>query len=119
MNLLTGGLDFAMGNALITFPGGQRLTIPNAPPPLAAYHGKNVTFGIRPEALRTGSTLSGPVHLVENSGSDTFVTLKIGDRNVIARFPGRVAIDHHKDVGLDLDLSQVSWFDPATGARIV
>jgi multiple sugar transport system ATP-binding protein len=119
MNLLPGGLDYATGNALVTFTGGQSLTIPNAAPALAAYHGKDVTFGIRPEALRMGNTLSGPVHLVENSGSDTFVTLKIGDRNVIARFPGRVPVDSHKDIGIDLDLSQVSWFDTKTGQRIV
>src|SRR5436189_206460 len=83
----------------------------NASPALAAYHGKDVTFGIRPEALRMGKTLSGPVHLVENSGSDTFVTFKVSDRNIIARFPGRVPVDHHKDLGVDLDLSQVSYFD--------
>ena len=59
---------YANGNATITFNGGQRLTIPNAPPSSRRYHGKDVTFGIRPEALRRGSTLSGPVHLVENSG---------------------------------------------------
>ena len=69
------------------------------------------------EELRKGQT--GPVHLVENSGSDTFATLKIGDRNVVARFPGRVAVDHHKDLGVDLDLSQVSYFDTKTGLRIV
>jgi len=119
MNLLTGGLDYATGNALVTFTGGQRLTIPNAPPALASYHGKDVTFGIRPEALRMGTALTGPIHLVENSGSDTFVTLKVGDRNIIARFPGRVPIDHHKDIGVDLDLSQMSYFDQATGLRIV
>ena len=119
MNLITGGLDYATGNALLTFAGGQRLTIQTAPPALAAYHGKDVTFGIRPEALRMGSTLSGPVHLVENSGSDTFVTFKVGDRNVIARFAGRVDVDHHKEIGVDLDLSQVSWFDPVSGLRIV
>jgi multiple sugar transport system ATP-binding protein len=119
MNLLPGGLDYATGNALITFNGGQSVTIPNAPPALAAYHGKDVTFGIRPEALRMGTTLRGPVHLVENSGSDTFVTFKVGDRNVVARFPGRVPVDHHQDIGVDLDLSQVSYFDTATGLRIV
>ena len=68
--------------------------------------------------MRAGSTLSGPVHLVENSGSDTFVTLKVGGRNVIARLPGRVAIDHHRDFGVDMDLSQVSFFDPASGLRV-
>jgi len=119
MNLLTGGLDYATGNALVTFTGGQRLTIPNAPPALASYHGKDVTFGIRPEALRMGTALTGPIHLIENSGSDTFVTLKVGDRNIIARFPGRVPVDHHKEIGVDLDLSQLSYFDPATGLRIV
>ncbi len=119
MNLLAGGLQLDGSQATITFNGGQRVTVPNVPPELKAYHGKDVTFGIRPEALRRGSTLSGPVHLVENSGSDTFVTFKVGDRNVIARFPGRVAVDHHKDIGVDLDLSQVSWFDTQTGLRIV
>jgi multiple sugar transport system ATP-binding protein len=119
MNLLTGGLELDNGNATITFNGGQRLSIPNAPAALNSYHGKDVTFGIRPEALRRGSTLNGPVHLVENSGSDTFVTFKVGDRNIIARFPGRVPVDHHKDIGVDLDLAQVSYFDPATGLRIV
>jgi multiple sugar transport system ATP-binding protein len=119
MNLLPGGLDYATGNALITFTGGQRLTILNAPPALAAYHGKDVTLGIRPEALRMGTALTGPVHLVENSGSDTFVTFKVGDRNIIARFAGRVPVDHHKDIGVDLDLAQASYFDTATGLRIV
>ena len=119
MNLLEGGLDYATGNALVSFRGGQRLTIPSAPPALSAYHGKDVTFGIRPEALRAGNTLSGAVHLVENSGSDTFVTLKIGDRHIVARLPGRVAVDSHRDFGIDLDLSQVSWFDTATGRRII
>ncbi len=119
MNLIPGGLDYATGNALITFNGGQSVTIPNAPPALAAYHGKDVTFGIRPEALCMGKTLTGPIHLVENSGSDTFVTFKVSDRNIIARFSGRVPVDHHQDIGVDLNLSQVSYFDTATGLRIV
>ncbi|MEO6014213.1 MAG: ABC transporter ATP-binding protein [Devosia sp.] len=118
MNLLPGVLELRDGAGAIAFNGGQRIAIPNPPPALRAYSGKGVTFGIRPESLRMGATLSGPIHLVENSGSDTFVTFKVGDRNVIARFPGRVPVDHHKDLVVDLDLSQACYFDTASGLRI-
>ncbi len=119
MNLLRGILEVSEAGGTVTFTGGQRLTVANLPKALAPYHGKDVVFGIRPEMLSMGKTLSGPVHLVENSGSDTFVTIKVGDKNVIARFPGRVKIDHSKELGVDLDPSQASWFDPSSGQRIV
>ena len=118
MNLLPGALEIGNGTATLTFNGGQRLVIPDPPAALSAYTGKDVTLGIRPEALRMGSALSGPVQLIENSGSDTFATLRVGDRNIVARFPGRVPIDHHVDLGVDLDLNQASYFDTATGLRI-
>ena len=118
MNLLKGVLTTTNGKATLTFTGGQHLAIPNPPSALAAYTGKDVTLGIRPEIMRLGAMISGPIHLVENSGSDTFVTVRIGDRNIVARFPGRVSIDPHTDLGLDLDLSHASYFDTATGERI-
>ncbi len=118
MNLLPGALEVRDGHAVLTLTGGDRIEIGSPPPALSAYTGKDVTLGIRPEAMRIGRALVGPVHLVENSGSDTFVTIRIGERNVIARFPGRVSIDHHVNLGLDLDLAQASWFDTRTGLRI-
>ena len=108
-----------VGGATVTFNGGQRLAVANPPKALAPYKDKDVVFGTRPEMLRMGKMLTGPVHLVENSGSDTFVTLKVGDKNFIARFPGRVKIDHSAELGVDLDPAQGSWFDPASGQRIV
>jgi multiple sugar transport system ATP-binding protein len=118
MNLLQGALTTSNGQTTLSFKGGQHLPLANPPAALSAYAGKDVTLGVRPETMRMGSMISGPVHLVENSGSDTFATLKIGDRNIIARFPGRVAIDAHKDLGLDLDLAHASYFDTSTGRRI-
>ena len=118
MNLLPGALEMRDGHGTLSLGGGQRIDIPDAPPALSAYTGRDVTLGIRPEAMRLGTALRGPVHLVENSGSDSFVTIRIGERTVIARFPGRVAIDQHIDLGLDLDLARASWFDTATGLRI-
>jgi multiple sugar transport system ATP-binding protein len=118
MNLIPGVVELNAGGATVTFTGAQRISIPNPPAALKPYNGKDVIFGVRPEALRLGSTLSGPVHLVENSGSDTFVTAKIGGKNVIARLPGRVHVDHNKDIGFDADLSSVCYFDPQTTKRI-
>jgi multiple sugar transport system ATP-binding protein len=118
MNLITGALELGATGGALVFKGGQRINVANPPAALKPYNGKDVTFGVRPEALRLGSALSGPVHLVENSGSDTFVTAKIGDRNVIARLPGRVAIDHSKEIGFDADLAAACYFDPSTGVRI-
>ena len=118
MNLLPAALTISNGKATATLNGGHSLVIPTPPPALSAYTGKDVTLGIRPEALRVGTTLTGPVHLVENSGSDTFVTLLIGDRKIIARLPGRVPVDAHSEFGIDLDFAQMSYFDSATGLAI-
>jgi multiple sugar transport system ATP-binding protein len=118
MNLIPGMLELRGGSGMITFTGGQRIELPTVPAALASYDGKDIVFGVRPEALRMGNTLSGPVHLIENSGSDTFVTFKVGGKNIIARFPGRVLIDAQRDLGVDLDLSQACYFDKATGLRI-
>jgi hypothetical protein len=54
------------------------------------------------------------VHLIENL---PLAPLEVGGKNVIARFPGRVLVDSHRDLGIDLDLSQ-PCFDKATGLRI-
>jgi len=118
MNLITGVLELKGGAGALSFNGGQRLSIPNPPAFLAPYNGKDVVFGIRPEALGLGTDLSGPVHMVEHSGSDTFATFKVGDRNVIARFPGRVNLDPTREIGVAVDLTHASYFDKATGLRI-
>jgi multiple sugar transport system ATP-binding protein len=118
MNLIAGALELGATGGTLTFKGGQRIAVANPPASLKPYNGREVVFGVRPEALRLGSAISGPVHLVENSGSDTFVTAKVGDRNVIARLPGRVAVDHSKQIGFDADLAAACYFDPATGLRI-
>jgi multiple sugar transport system ATP-binding protein len=118
MNLIPASLDYQAGTALLTFDGGQHLSIPGAPEALAPHHQGRILFGIRPEALRLGSALSGPIHLVENSGSDTFVTFRLGEHPVIARLPGRVALNHHQDISVDLDLTQISYFDLESGKAI-
>jgi multiple sugar transport system ATP-binding protein len=118
MNLVPAELDWVDGRADLTFHGGQRLSLPGMPPALAIYDKRSILLGVRPETLTLGNSLSGPVHLVENSGSDTFVTFKLGPTPLIARLPGRVAIAPHTQIGIDLDPTQVSFFDAETGRAI-
>jgi multiple sugar transport system ATP-binding protein len=118
MNLVPGALALDAGGATLTFTGGQRIAIASPPAALQPYGGKDVVFGVRPEALRLGEALSGPVHLVEHAGSDTFVTARIGDSSVVARLPGRVRVDHDSDIGFDIDLAAACFFDPRSGLRI-
>ncbi len=118
MNLIPATLDYAQDGTLLNFANGQKLRIAEVPPALAAYDKRPVLFGVRPEAMRLGDTISGPVHLVENSGADTFVTVLLAGAKIIARLPGGLALSHDQEVGLDIDPSQSAFFDPDTGAAI-
>jgi multiple sugar transport system ATP-binding protein len=118
MNLLPGVLKRDGAGATVTLADGRRVTFPALPPALAGHDGKEVTLGIRPEALRLGTMLSGPVHLVEHSGSDSFASIRLGERTLVARFPGRVKIDTGHDLGVDFDIADLHVFDTATGVAI-
>lgn len=118
MNLVPVVTSLSSSGAKMTFSDGQQLTDPSPPAGLRAYDGKPVTLGIRPEALSIGEALSGVVTLVENSGSDTFVTLSFCERSIIARLPGRHRLDHGHDIKFAADLKGACYFDAETGQRI-
>lgn len=119
MNLIPATLDYAADASRLTFANGQQLALPEVPAALAGYDKRAILFGVRPEAMQLGKTLSGPVHLIENSGADTFATITLAETRIIARLPGRVSLGHDQDLGLDVDVSRVSFFDPETGAAII
>ncbi len=118
MNLVPASLRFVAGGAELTFANGQRGVAASPPAALRAYDGKPVILGVRPEALSLGGDLTGTVTLIENSGSDTFVTLDFAGKAVIARLPGRQHLDHHAPIGFSADLSGACFFDPESGTRI-
>jgi multiple sugar transport system ATP-binding protein len=114
MNLIPAVLN---GTELV-FGGGQRTAFAPVPPALKPYDGKPVLLGVRPEALSLGSALKGNITLVENSGSDTFVSLTFAGKSIIARLPGRHRLDHGGELGFVADLKDACYFDPRTGLRI-
>lgn len=76
------------------FPTGDRLPLTgDLAGQTAAYQGKTVIVGIRPEhfivagASPAGASLTGRVQVVEPLGSDTLVHLTLGDSPFVVRIP--------------------------------
>jgi multiple sugar transport system ATP-binding protein len=106
-----------------------RLPVDQAPANLAAFRGKEVIFGIRPEALtdpdgaeRNGcalATVDCHIEVVEPAGSDTFAITNLGGKGVVARLRADANIRSGSDATLTFNLGKAVFFDPATEKRIV
>ncbi len=127
--------------------GSQEVPLPEAVrakrPGLAAYAGKDVVVGMRPEHLpaakpgETGPTLVGKVDLIEALGSELVVHFTIDANRVIAE--GAVDKDEAEAVGegegvarleaktpvkvgdmmtFGIDIEDMQFFDPKTGLAI-
>ncbi|TCL67264.1 ABC transporter ATP-binding protein [Rhizobium sp. BK251] len=131
MNLLTAtiggtGNDFHVSLAR---PDGEPLNLPvpqtNS---LAAYTGKQVIFGIRPEALtdpdgadrNARSLVEGNclIDVVEPAGSDTFAVTKLGGKEVVARLRADARIAPGQTARLAFNLDKAVYFDPQSQIRI-
>jgi multiple sugar transport system ATP-binding protein len=97
-------------------------------PGLAAWDGRKVLLGIRPEAItdpegadrKSTNIQSFPnrVGVTEPAGSDTFVTMMVSGRDCIARM--RADADVRRDQMFDfaVNMDKAVVFDPETEARI-
>jgi multiple sugar transport system ATP-binding protein len=131
MNLLTATIG-GSGNDLhvsLDRPEGEPLRLPVAGgSSLAAYTGKQVVFGIRPEALtdpdgadrNARSLVEGDclIDVVEPAGSDTFAVTKLGGKDVVARLRADVRITPGQNTRLAFNLDKAVYFDPQSQLRI-
>ncbi len=147
MNLIDATLERggAAGGPVVTF-GGHKLVVP--PPVVAAHPGldryldRQIVLGIRPEHLQdaaltgtngTSALLSLPIRLREELGSEVHLHSAIGAvthpaggdaddvrslATIVARTDPRTAIAEGQTASLAVDVSQIQFFDPATGAAI-
>jgi multiple sugar transport system ATP-binding protein len=89
------------------------------PPAYAGREGAEVVYGIRPEHLRLDPDgIQARLQVVEPTGSETQVTLRIGDVSVMGAFRERIAANHGDVLAVSPDLALVHIFDKATGQRI-
>ncbi len=100
--------------------------------PLSAHtdvleSGGDVILGLRPEDLRWARggapeghvPLRAQVEVVEPLGSETLVTVAVGEQRLIARFPPRTGISSGESVDLAFDPAHVHLFDPGSGASVL
>jgi multiple sugar transport system ATP-binding protein len=124
--------------------GSQQLPLPSMPPALAAYSGRKVIVGFRPEDLTLGSEpgLVADVRVVEALGSESHVFFTIdapvasggafaavtgetesmlsgdGTHNGVARVEPRSAVRAGTRVTFTVDMARLHFFDPDTGIAI-
>ncbi len=99
------------------------------PGPMADWAGKQVLLGIRPEAITDPEgadrkslniqSLSNRVTVTEPAGSDTFVTMTLGGRDVIARMRADADVAPGQVFDFAVNMEKAVAFDPATEMRIV
>ena len=97
-------------------------------PGLAAWDGREILLGIRPEAITDPEgadrksqnivSLKNRVIVTEPAGSDTFVTMSLGARDVIARMRADVDIAGGDDFEFAVNMEKAVAFDPKTEERI-
>ncbi|MBI4356118.1 MAG: sn-glycerol-3-phosphate ABC transporter ATP-binding protein UgpC [Candidatus Omnitrophica bacterium] len=95
---------------------------------LAAYTGKPMLFGIRPEDIYDKLFVSesvpeniapATVEVVEPMGSEVYLYLRAGSHTLIARVGAHDRPEINQDIDLVFDMSQVHFFDPDTEQAIV
>jgi|SRR6056297_412514 multiple sugar transport system ATP-binding protein len=91
-----------------------------AVPGLAIAEGREVTFGLRPEDLKTnaGDVLSGKVTVAEPLGSETLVYVDIDGVEIIATAPGRTPPKPGDTITLGLSGTDAHLFDAGTGQSL-
>jgi multiple sugar transport system ATP-binding protein len=132
MNLIPARLEKS-GSALavsIAREEGEALRVPvaKAPNGLSGYMGREIIFGIRPEALtdpdsadKNARQLSEGeclIEVVEPAGSDTFAVTRLGGKEIIARLRADASVAAGQAAKLVFNLDKAVFFDKGSGARI-
>ncbi len=111
MNLIAGrvsGGRVQVGEVMLDMPAGCTVA-----------EGDEVIFGIRPESFRpAGHGLSGVVAVVEPTGSETHVVVRMDGRDMTAVFRDRVAFKPGDPITLAPDAGAAHIFSKATGKRL-
>ena len=116
MNLLPGVVRKGAGGVIVDVDGAA-LPAPDRP---GRNEGRKVVFGIRPEHLDLTETggFAAQVVVVEPTGSETHVVLRLGSRDITAVFRERHAFTPGQQVRLLPRPDLIHIFDEATGDRL-
>ncbi|PWK86832.1 ABC transporter ATP-binding protein [Fulvimonas soli] len=120
MNFLRGTLRRDGGWRLETPHGALALGEPPAAP--AAWAGREVVVGVRPEDLEPApaaeAVLAARVEVVEPVGNEVFLNLRFDGRPLVARLPPRTLPAPGDTLPLRFAAERLHFFDAASGGRI-
>ncbi len=117
MNLLRGVHRRAGDAAWVDLEDGGRVVAP----PSRAADGAQVVYGVRPEHLAPaaeGAGLQGEIAVVEPTGADTHVVVRLGATELVAVFRERHALRPGQRIHLQPDIPKTHLFDAASGTRV-
>jgi multiple sugar transport system ATP-binding protein len=113
MNLLQG----RVADGAFQTEDGSRWPLPASGP--GAAPGEPVIYGIRPEHLRLdGGGMPARIQLVEPTGSETQVLLRVGDTPVVGAFRERISARPGEEIRIVPDLPLVHLFAGENGQRL-
>jgi multiple sugar transport system ATP-binding protein len=115
-------------HAAITDADGQPCHLRLGQPGLAAWQGKPVLLGIRPEAMTDPEgadrksanivALRNRITVTEPAGADTFVTMTLSGKDAIARMRADAAVAAGQAFDFAVNMEKAVIFDPDSGNRI-
>ena len=118
MNIVHGTLRRANGTAHVVTPDGIEWPVAAT----AAADGQPVTYGVRPDHLELAGGgergVPGEIVVVEPTGSETELVVKVGDAQLVVEARGRARVRPGDKVAFAVNPANVHLFDRATGARL-
>ncbi len=114
--------------AHVALHDGALVALPFSQDNMADWAGKDILLGIRPETItdedaadRKSSNIAhmtNRIVVTEPAGSDTFVTMTLGGKDVIARMRSDADVRPGADFSFAVNMEKAVAFDPATENRI-
>ena len=118
MNIVQGTLRRANGTAHVETPDGIRWPLGHG----AGADGQAVSYGVRPDHLELAAnqphTVPAEVIVVEPTGSETELVVRIGDAQMIVETHGRPKLAPGDRVTFLVEPGNVHLFDQQTGQRL-
>jgi multiple sugar transport system ATP-binding protein len=130
MNVVPARVEMVDGvpHARVARAEGEDALLAFAQDNLSAWAGRDILLGLRPEAITDPEaadrdsngivTLKNRVGVTEPSGADTFVTMTLGGRDVIARMRADTTVEAGEMFDFAVNMEKAVAFDPETEARI-
>jgi multiple sugar transport system ATP-binding protein len=114
--------------AHVALHDGSTASLPFSQDNMVEWAGKDILLGIRPETITDEDAadrksaniaqMTNQIIVTEPAGSDTFVTMTLGGKDVIARMRSDANVRAGADFAFAVNMEKAVAFDPKTELRI-